>query len=250
MRTLVLVMLTLIVLGSLAVTTGTSNAATSGPVTITGPANVAINSSFNYSVTVQQVFSNYSATMFLSGYNLTGASPISPTYVNSTGSPSVFNITAPRVSTTLFLFFQIKALSSSRIYYYNLSRTVHVKQFTLLSAVIKNPTDFKIAAINVSFTVNGKYIGSKIVDIAPNSTQNVTYEWVSGKLSTGIYTVTVAINNNLVKIQNGSYTFKLQSGNPFVSYIYIGIIAFFAIIIVVTIISNYYKRKKRPKWKK
>ncbi len=222
----------------------------SGPVTVTGPSQVGINSSFNYTVDVEPIFSEYAVTMILSGYNLTNASPISPQYLNGTGAPSVFSLTAPNVTTTLFLFFQVKAKMQNKTYYYNLTETVKVKQFTILKATIRNPTGFTLNSINVSFSVGGKYVGSDVVNISRNSSKNVSYDWVSGNLATGVYTVSVVLNNSLVKIQNGPYSFKIQSGNPFVNYIYLGILAFFAIIIVVMLISGYYTRKRRPKWKK
>jgi hypothetical protein len=100
---------------------------------------------------------------------------------------------------------------------------VAVKAFTKLVASIKNPSEFNLTAINVTFEVNGKYVGSKIVNISRNSTENVTFQWVSGNLPTGIYTVTISINSRIVQLQNGnSYTFKIQSGNPFTIYMICG----------------------------
>jgi hypothetical protein len=252
LKTLVAFLVILIIGGSVLSLAGTSNAAVSGPVSVTGPSSVAINSSFNYTVSVQQIFTNYSAIMLISGYNLTGASPISPTYhMNLKSNQTVFSIKAPSVATTLFLLFQVKGNLDNHSYYYNLTSVVAVKAFTKLVASIKNPSEFNLTAINVTFEVNGKYVGSKIVNISRNSTENVTFQWVSGNLPTGIYTVTISINSRIVQLQNGnSYTFKIQSGNPFTIYIYIGIIAFLAIIIVVMMIANYYARKRRPKWKK
>ena len=252
MKVLVALAVMLIVAGSVFSVIESADAAASGPVTVTGPSSVAINSSFNYTVKVQQIFTNYSATMLVSGYNLTGASPISPTYhTNLRNNQTVFSIKAPSVATTLFLLFQVRGNIDNHSYYYNLTSVVAVKAFTNLVAQIKNPSEFNLTAINVTFEVNGKYVGSKIINISSNSTENVTYQWVSGNLPTGIYTVTISINNKLVQLQNGnSYTFKIQSGNPFTVYIYIGIIAFLAIIIVVMMIASYYTRKRRPKWKK
>ena len=87
--------------------------------------------------------------------------------------------------------------------------------------------------------------------ILNHATKNISYDWVSGELPTGVYTVSIILNNSIAKLQNGnSYTFQIQSGNPYVIYIYIGIIAFFAIIIAVLFIASYYARKRRPKWNK
>jgi len=223
----------------------------SGPVTVVGPSSVAVNSSFNYTVYVQDVFSNYSVAMIVSGYNLTGASPISPTYDKGiTTGPAVFTIKAPSTPTQLFLFFQVIGNLRGKLFYYNLTSVVNVKSYTILTATIRNPTDFNMTALNVTFSVNGKYVGSEIVNISRNSTKNITYEWVSGSLPTGIYTVTVSLNNTLVQLSNGgSYTFRVQEGNPFISYIYIGVLAFLVIIFAVILISGYYARKRRPKWK-
>ncbi|MGC8561574.1 MAG: hypothetical protein ACP5UZ_00610 [Thermoplasmata archaeon] len=226
---------------------------TSGPVSVTGPSAVAINSTFNYTVNVKQIFTNYTVILLVSGYNLTGASPISPSYM--TGELSGINnvtITAPSVPTTMFLFFQVIGNMTNHVkYYYNITSKVAVKQFTTLKVSISNPSQFSLSSVNVTFKVNGKYLGSKIVNLSKNSTSNVTYEWVSGLLPTGVYTVSVYVNNSLVKLSGGNgYTFQVQSGNPFVVYIYIGIIAFIAIIMLVLFIANYYARKRRPKWKK
>ena len=226
---------------------------TSSPVSVTGPSVVAVNSSFNYTVNVQQIFSSYTVVLIVSGYNLTGASPISPSYLTGeVNGVNNYTVKAPTVPTTLYLLFQVIGnMTNHAKYYYNITSKVSVKQFTTLKASISNPSQFSLSAVNVTFKVNGKYVGSTIVNISKNSTKNVTYEWVSGLLPTGVYSVSVYVNNSLVKMTGGNaYTFQVQSGNPFVVYIYIGIIAFFAIIMVVLFIANYYARKRRPKWKK
>lgn len=250
-KVLLLFILLLLMSGIIYSGTLNSHASASNPITITGPSKVAVNSSFNYSVNVENLFSKYLVVMVPSGYNLTGGSPVSPTYLNGTGVPAVFSIKAPAIPTTMFLFFQVKATMNNRPYFYNSTEKVSVVSFTNISAKIKNPTSFKMIGVNVTFDVNDKYVGSQVVNISSNSTMNVSYQWLSGNLPTGIYTVTVTVNDKLIQIQGGnSYTFRIQSGNPYMSYIYIGIIAFFAIIILVMVIASYYTRKKRPKWKK
>jgi hypothetical protein len=252
-RSKALLALALLLVLSLSLFPGTLNghASTVGPVTITGPSKVAVNSSFNYSVTVENLFSNYTVVMIPSGYNLTGASPVSATYLIGTGAPANFTIKAPIVPTTMFLFFQVFAKMKGHPYFYNETEKVSVVTFTNLTVKIKNPSSFKITDANVTFNVNGKYVGSEVINISSNSTMNVSYQWLSGPLPTGIYTVSVIISNKIVQIQGGgTYTFRIQSGNPYMGYIYIGIVAFVAIIILVMIIASYYTRKKRPKWKK
>ncbi len=246
-----IVLTAIFVLGSMAGADGSSTSY--GPVSVTGPSAVAINSTFNYTVNVQQIFSNYSVVMILSGYNLTGASPVSPVYKTGEQSGSnTFSLRAPSVATTLFILFQVIGnMTNHAKYYYNLTAKVLVKQFTILKATIKNPTEFSISAINVTFKVNGKYAGSELVNLSKNSTKNLTYKWVSGQLPAGVYTVSIYVNSSVVKLEGGnSYTFQIQSGNPYVIYIYIGILAFFTIIVVVLFIASYYARKRRPKWKK
>lgn len=222
-----------------------------GSVTISGPSEVAEGSNFTYTVNVQHIFNSYQLVMIPSGYNLTGASPVSPQYVNGTFAPITFTMTAPTVQTTLILFFQVKAALGNQIFYYNETATVSVVKYTILHAVISNPSKFNIKGLNVSFYVNGKYVGSSDVNISSNSTINATYKWLSGQLSSGVYTVSVVINNSLIKFTNGSsYTLKVQSGNPNMIYIYAGVIAFLLIILVVIVIGTYYSRKRKPKWKK
>jgi hypothetical protein len=253
MKALFAIVLIALVIGS-TLTVGAYAATNSnGPISVSGPSSVAINSTFVYSVSVQNIFNNYSISMVISGYNLTGASPINPTYLTDLRAlvPTNFNITAPKVATTMFLLFQVTGNLNGAKYYYNVTSVVQVKEYTTLKTVIKNPSQFALKYINVTFKVNGKYVGSKTVNISKNSTQNVTYQWVSGVLPSGVYTVTVLTNNTLAKLANGnSYTFQIQSGNPFAVYIYLGIIAFFGIIIAVLFIASYYARKRRPKWKK
>jgi len=223
----------------------------SGAITISGPSQVAEGSNFTYTVNVEHIFTDYQIVMIPTGYNLTGASPVNPQYINGTFAPITFNMTAPTVPTTLLLFFQIKASLGGSIFYYNETVPVNVVKYTLLHAVIKNPSNFSVNGLNVSFYVNGKYIGATNVNIDANSTQNVTYKWLSGTLSPGIYTVTININNSIVRFVNGSaYSLKIQSGNPNMNYIYAGIIAFLLIIIVVIFIGSYYSRRNKPKWKK
>jgi len=243
----------LIAVSVLAVGANAANQTTSGPVTVTGPSSVAIGSNFTFSVNVQQIFKNYSITMIVSGYNLTGASPISPSYrTDIRAGPTVFNVTAPSVETTMTVLFQVTGyMANGQTFLYNVTSKVTVKQYTTLKATINNTSNFNLTSINVTFKVNGKYAGSELVNVSSHSTKNISYDWVSGKLPTGVYTVSIILNNNIASLQNGnSYTFQIQSGNPYVIYIYIGIIAFFAIIIAVLFIASYYARKRRPKWKK
>ena len=255
MRTLIvsLIIIALIAGSVLAVGANATNQTTTGPVTVTGPSTVAISSNFSYSINVQQIFKNYSITMIISGYNLTGASPISPTYrTDIRAGPTVFNVTAPSVETTMRLLFQVTGyMTNGQTFVYNTTSKVTVKQYTTLKATINNTSDFNLTAINVTFNVNGKYVGSELVNVSSHATKNVSYDWVSGDLPTGVYTVSIILNNSIANLQNGnSYTFQIQSGNPYAIYIYIGIVAFFAIIIAVLFIASYYARKRRPKWKK
>ncbi len=223
----------------------------SGSITISGPSQVAEGSNFTYTVDVNHIFTQYELVMIPTGYNLTGASPVSPQYINGTFAPITFNMTAPSVPTTLLLFFQVRASLDGAVFYYNETVPVNVVKYTLLHAVIKNPSKFAVEGLNVSFYVNGKYVGASEVNLTANSTQNVTYKWLSGTLSPGVYTVSININNPIVKFVNGpEYSIKIQSGNPNMNYIYAGIIAFLVIIIVVIFIGSYYSRRNRPKWKK
>lgn len=223
---------------------------TVGPVTISGPTKVSIGSQFNYTVNVQQIFNHYKIIFILSGYNLTGASPINPQYLNGTFSPQNFSIRAPDTETTLFLFFQIVAYLNSQVFYYNITRTVQVLDYTNLTAKIYNPTQFEIKDLNVSFYVNNKYVGSSIVNISANSTEIVTYDWVSGILPSGIYTVTIKVNNPAIKIVKGNYNIVIQAGNPYIFYVYVIIIIIVVIIAVLAILTLIYNRRNRPKWKK
>lgn len=223
---------------------------TVGPVTVSGPTKVAVGSTFNYTVDVQQIFSHYKLAFLLSGYNLTGASPISPQYLNGTFAPQNFTVKAPSVQTTLFLFFQVIASLNGQIFYYNITRVVQVLNYTTLTAKIYNPTKFHLKDLNVSFYVNNKYVGSSIVNISSNSTQNVTYQWLSGTLSPGIYNVEVKINNTFVQVISGAYNINIQAGNPYLIYVYIVIAIIVAIVILTIILTAIYNRRNRPKWKK
>ncbi len=223
---------------------------TVGPVTITGPAKVAVGSTFNYTVDVEQIFTHYKLAFLLSGYNLTGASPISPQYLNGTFAPENFTVKAPSLQTTLFLFFQVVATLNGQVFYYNITRVVQVLNYTTLTAKIYNPTHFKMKDLNVSFYVNNKYVGSSIVNISSNSTQNITYQWLSGTLSPGIYNVEVKINNTLVQVISGAYEINIQSGNPYLIYVYIVIAIIVAIVIITVLLTAIYNRRNKPKWKK
>lgn len=246
-----LIVLLMLFSGPIYASTLNAHAASSSPVTITGPSKVAVNSSFNYTVSVENLFSNYTVMLLMSGYNLTGGYPVSPTYLTEIGAPAVFTLNAPSIPTTVFLDIQVRAFMHNRPYVYNNTVQVSVLSYTNLTVKINNPTNFKMVGVNVTFSVNGKYVGNQVINLSAKATTNVSYNWVSGKLSTGIYTVSVSISNKLVQVEGGNtYTFKIQSGNPYMIYIYIGIIAFFAIIFLVMIIASYYTRKKRPKWKR
>ena len=223
---------------------------TYGPVTVTGPDKVAIGETFNYTVNVQQIFNHYKIVFVLSGYNLTGASPISPQYLNGTFSPQNFTITAPSVQTTLYLFFQVIAYLNNQIFYYNITETVQVLNYTILKVKVYNPTNFIFKDLNVSFYVNGKYVGSSEINISGNTTENVTYQWLSGTLSPGIYNIQAKVNSTVVKIMGGKYSIDIQVGNPFLEYIYIIIAIILAMILVIVVITAIYNRRNKPKWKK
>ncbi len=223
---------------------------TYGPVTITGPEKVAIGQTFNYTVNVEQIFNHYKIVFLLSGYNLTGASPISPQYLNGTFTPQNFTITAPSVQTTLFLFFQIIAYLNGQVFYYNITQTVQVLNYTVLKVKVYNPTKFIFKDLNVSFYVNGEYVGSSQLNISGNTTENVTYQWLSGTLSPGIYNIQAKINSSVVKLIGGKYSIDIQVGNPYLEYVYIIIAIVLAMVVVIVLITAIYNRRNKPKWKK
>ena len=76
----------------------------SGAITISGPSQVAEGSNFTYTVNVEHIFTDYQIVMIPTGYNLTGASPVNPQYINGTFAPITFNMTAPPFQQRYFYF--------------------------------------------------------------------------------------------------------------------------------------------------
>jgi len=224
-------------------------------VSVTMPGTVYTGQSFTVYVNNSVGFSNYTTEAFFSGENLTGFSPTS-TYENYGGSNpySSFSVTAPAAPQTIYIAVITSALYGNQYVNYSHTFAINVYNPITLSATISNSQPFAINNITVSFDLNGNLYGTREVSLAPNSSQVVFLEILASELGTGSYTLSISVNNPLIKVngdtQKSSVTF--YNGTPpnydWIYYVAVGVFIFMVILVLGS--GRRPNRPSNPKWRR
>ena len=224
-------------------------------VSVTMPSNVYTGQSFTVYVNNSIGFSNYTTEAFFSGENLTGFSPTS-TFENYGGSnPSAsFSVTAPLSPQTIYIAVITSALYHGQYVNYSHTFAINVYNPITLRATITNSQAFAINNVVVSFVLNGNLYGTKTVNLSPDSSQVVTLELLSTELGTGSYTLTVSVNNPLIKVNGGtqSSSVTFYNGTPpnydWIYYVAAGVFIFMVILVLGS--GRRPNRPSNPKWRR
>jgi hypothetical protein len=225
-------------------------------VEIYGPTTVGTNGTYEYKIVLNGYFDGYGYHLFLTGSNISGGTTNELTGLSYSTNVFYVNITFPSTPETVYIYVMgigIVNGSSQKVTSINYIQVNVIKSIPI-QVKIKNLQPFEVKNITVSFFLNGKLIGnSTIQSISPNSTANVTYNYI-GSFENGVNTISVRLNTNLVKFSTGSNvtTIYFYYGKPpnydWLWYLLAGIVIF-----TVAIIYLYSAGKKRPgspKWKK
>ncbi len=224
-------------------------------VNITGPTTVGINDTYEYKIVVSGFFEEYGFHLFLSGNNLTGATK-NELYGYSFNTNIFYaNVTFPSVPEVVYIYVLGIGINNgsnpvSTISYIK----VNVIKSTPISVEIKNPSQYKVSNVTVTFFLNGKYIGtSNISSINPNGTASATLYYV-GSFVQGVNVISVRINSQVLKFSNGSnvtsiyFNYGPLPNYTWVWYTFAGI----AIVIIFFVLMFRSSRKTTniPKWKR
>ncbi|WP_075056363.1 hypothetical protein [Thermogymnomonas acidicola] len=147
---------------------------------VTAPSYSATNTSITVWVNDSVGFRDYALQVIFYGQNLTGMSP-SGTYYNSSANTSDFRIPVKTPDTgggVLYLYIETWARDGSSVLKYTTTISIQVVQPYVLNAVINNPENVPIDNVTVYFYVDNTLVGSKVVNLSPDSTTTVRYDWI------------------------------------------------------------------------
>lgn len=237
---------------------GMSSADTYGAMHVEGPTTVATNDTVHYTVMINGVFDTYKCSLLIGGKNLTGASPLNQVEKTSYDGKFKFDIQTPDSPQRIYLYFKgygiINSTNQTKIFEKRLS--VNVKKPFMINVNIKNIEKYPISNVTVEFYVDGKYIGSTVIDkVSSNSTKNVVYKWVP-TISRGSHKLMVKVSSGGVIFENGKnyYIKEIYYGTPpsyeWVLYSGIGVIIVLSSLLTLMLMGKKgRKHTAKPKWK-
>ncbi|MEM0154994.1 MAG: hypothetical protein QW597_00085 [Thermoplasmataceae archaeon] len=224
-------------------------------VNVEYPQNVYVGQTFTVYVNNSAGFTNYSTVIYFAGDNLTGFSPTN-TFENFGGTnfDASVNVTAPLQAQTIYMFVRTSAMYGHQ--YENFSQTFEVNVYNTvsLSAVVSNSNAFAVSNVTVTFDLNGNVYGTKTVNLQPSSSQVVSVKLFNYILSDGKYTLTVTVNNPMIKVNGntGTSSTTFFVGTPanynWIYYIAIGVFIFMAFVVFAS--GRRPNRPSRPKWRR
>lgn len=212
--------------------------------------------SFNVYVNSSYGFKDYTISVYFGGENMTGFSP-TDTYHDYSASDGnfVISITAPETPQTIFLLINLTAISGSSTYTFNDQYKISVINPIYLHALIQNTASVPMYNISVQFYVDNVNAGSReISNLSAGSSVLINYTWAYPYLSKGQHTLTVIVNNPLIKVNGGTSqsTSKFYYGAVpnynWIFYIVIVVAIFMAFLVYGSGRRAHVPRK--PKWKK
>lgn len=225
-------------------------------VNISGPSMVGTNDTYQYKIVVSGFFTGYGYRLFLTGANLTGPATKTELYgYSNTSNVFYVNITFPSTPQTVYIYVMgIGYVNGSAPAYEITYLPVKVVKSIPISVTIKNPSQYQITNVTVSFILNGNYIGTSTVNsISPNGTATATIYYV-GNFTQGVNVITVRINSQVLKFSNGSnitqiyFNYGPVPNYDWVWYTFAGVII--TVIFLIIMFRSGKKMPSVPKWKK
>ncbi|MGB9814366.1 MAG: hypothetical protein ACPLVI_00240 [Thermoplasmata archaeon] len=225
-------------------------------VDIYGPATVGTNGTYEYTIVINGYFDGYGYHLFLTGSNMSGGTTEELTGLSYTTNTFKVNITFPSRPETVYIYVMgigIVNGSPEKTTSINYIQ-VNVVKSVPITLTLKNTEPYEIKNISISFFLNGRFIGtSNVSSMGPNSTVNVTYNYI-GTFENGVNVLSARLNTNLVKFSSGSNctTLYFYYGTPpnydWLWYLLAGITLF--TLAIIYFYSSGKKRPGAPKWKK
>ncbi|MGC8663473.1 MAG: hypothetical protein ACP5SF_03095 [Thermoplasmata archaeon] len=224
-------------------------------VNIFGPGTVGANETYEYKIVVNGFFSEYGYHLFLSGTNLTGATENELYGYSNSSNVFYVNITFPSETQTVYIFVMgIGINNGTSPVYSETNIQVKVIKSIPIYVEIKNPSMYQVRNVTVTFFLNGKYIGTTVINSIPsNGTANATFNYV-GNFTQGVNTISVRINSQVLKFSNGSNVTNIYFNyGPVPNYNWVWYTFAAVVIVIIFLILIMRSNKKRPalpKWKK
>jgi hypothetical protein len=225
---------------------------------ISGPSYAYFGQQVNIYLNSTYGFTNYSLTLYIAGYNLSGLAPQAEIhFYNASKGNFVQQITVPNYAQTLILYGALQVSSSSGIMYANDSIAIQVQKPIILNAIISNPTQVPMYNVTVFFSIDGTLVDTDVVPyVAPYSKMIVNVSIDPSyplSLSQGKHSVTITINNAQARV-NGqtSYSSSFYYGTP-PNYDWIYYVAAAVVIFMAFLVFTSGRRRnipRKPKWKK
>ena len=212
--------------------------------------NITFYANLTYGVT------NYSLTIFIAGYNLSGLGP-QPYYhfYNATSGDFNQSIVMPNSNGTVTLYAEAQASGTTGYVNATASVNIQVVYPLTLNAIISNPSGIPIRNTTVNFEIDGATVGTKVVaEIAPYSSIQVSINVIPPQLSTGTHTLSILVNNPSAKVDGQtSYSSQFYYGTPpnftWIYYVAAAVVAFMVFMVLLAG-SRPRNLPRKPKWKK
>ena len=224
--------------------------------TLTLPSYIGEGQNFMLYVNDTPGFSNYSVTVYISGQNMTGASP-SFSYHNTSKSPNfIIKIKAPLYAQTLHMqVFSTGTYNGNKASSPKYNTSIRVIAPITFVVDVSNPGAGYVKNLTIYFYMDGTLVHSEVLSsIAPGSSVNVTYNYTNPAISTGVHTLGVSASNPLIDIngKTGLVTIKFYYGSP-PNYTWIYYVAAVVAIFMALLAYSSGRRNKpkvsKPKWK-
>ncbi|MCL4341628.1 MAG: hypothetical protein M1431_06010 [Candidatus Thermoplasmatota archaeon] len=201
-------------------------------------------------------FNNYTVTVYISGENLTGASPSTSYHTTHKSDPDfAVSLKMPSSPQTVYVTVVSGANYSSHYVHRSYSYTVNVIAPIIFYATVSDTGTVAIHNLTVDFTVDGQFVGTATASyIPPGGSYTVNFTYVNPYLTDGEHTLTVSVNNPAVSIDGstGSYTTHFYYGSPpnydWIYYVAAVVVAF--MIFLAMTAGRRSNLPNRPKWRK
>ena len=223
---------------------------------ISVPAYVTAGENFTVYVNDSLGFSNYTVTLYISGENMTGATPTSSYHnLQSTNPDFKVSIVAPGATQTLSITIVSGGNYSGTYAYKSYSYQINVIQAIKLYATLDNTGSVALHNVTVNFSVDGNLVGSSVASlINPGQSYTVNLTYVNPYLTKGEHTLTISVQSNAVTINGATstYTTHFYYGKP-PNYNWIFYVVAAVVIFMIFLVFSAGRRSSapsRPKWRK
>lgn len=226
-------------------------------VYISGPDALGLNVKAVYRVTVvggpAEEGGEWRVTAYLTGSNVTGASPIEANQFNETQTDNVFkvNVTATPIVQHMRLNVEAFSMLGNRTAKAKDVYDIYVVTPISLRATVTNPSNSTLKDVIVTFYIDEELIGSSTIgEIGPFSEGTATYSWITKSVPPGGHTLRIDIDldgdGRIDESIGETYAFvEVYSPRGEPSILLVALIIILTVVIIILLPSTLRKKRRR-----